>query len=131
MSKDLKKQLENRIKNLSWLTVTRAKGNESVADEIGKIAKEIAEITEEMSEGDEPAPLPKSLKQAHYGGLGILLWFMHGSWKDKDLVEWTGHLNRTVERIRREGFSAVDFLCGYAMAEGRIGMRIEKHHMKL
>jgi len=34
---------------------------------------------------------------------------MHGSWKDKDLEEWTGHLNRTVERIRREGFSVVDF----------------------
>jgi len=114
MSKGLKKQLENRLNNLSWLSVKRAKGDESVAvrEDIKKTTKEIAEITAEMSgydEDDEPAPLPKSLKQAHYGGLGILLWFMHGSWKDKDLVEWTGHLNRTVERIRREGFSVVDF----------------------
>jgi len=51
----------------------------------------------------------KALKEAHYGGIGMLLWFMHGSWKDKNLVEWTGYLNRTVERIRREGFSVVDF----------------------
>jgi len=51
----------------------------------------------------------KALKQAHYGGLGLLLWFMHGSWKEKDLGLWTTYLNRTVERIRREGFSVVDF----------------------
>ncbi len=78
---------------------------------IKKTNKEIAEIIEEMSERDDPdpGPLPKALPQAHYGGLGILLWFMHGSWRDKDLEEWTGHLNRTVRRIRREGFSAVDF----------------------
>ena len=44
----------------------------------------------------------KALKEAHYGGLGMLLWFMHGSWQDKDLDKWTGYLNRTVERIRRE-----------------------------
>ena len=60
MSKGLKKQLENRLNNLSWLSVKRAKGDESVAvrEDIKKTTKEIAEITAEMSgydEDDEPA----------------------------------------------------------------------------
>jgi len=51
----------------------------------------------------------RKLKQAHYSGLGFLLWFMHNSWKPKALTVWADHLNETVKRIRKEGFSVVDF----------------------
>ena len=53
MSKDLKQQLENRIENLSWLSVKRAKGNEEVGKDIKTTAKEIAEIISKMSGYEE------------------------------------------------------------------------------
>ena len=117
MSENRTKKLEARHIDLSWLTVQRAKGagdidGTPVVDLIKECSAEIARLIvegDQPDDPDDPDPPQKILKQAHYGGLGILLWFMHGSWKDKDLVEWTGYLNSTVKRIRREGFGVIDF----------------------
>jgi len=104
-------KLAGLLNRSGWLTKRWTEGQD-VNEERKDCNKEIAEVIfpEDDEDEDPVEPLPKALKQAHYGGLGILLWFMHNSWKsEKALVEYTEHLNKTVERIRREQFSVVDF----------------------